>query len=171
MTVPTPGRPYHLAADEGPALWHLGALLTFKATGENTSGRIWVHEALGERGYASPLHRHTREDEAFYVLDGEVSFYAGDDVVRAAEGSFVWAPRDVAHAFCVESARARFLAFSTTGGLDRFFFATGEPAGALTVPPPPDGPPDIDALVRELDGYGVEMVGPPPAPAVGVGRV
>ncbi len=156
--------PYHLPAGDGPALWHLGALLTFKATTENTGGRLWVQEALGERGYASPLHRHTREDEAFYVLDGEITFYVGDDVVRAEPGSFLWGPRDVAHAFCVESDRARFLAFSTTGGLDRFFFATGEPAPTLTMPPPPDGPPDIDRLLAAMDEYGLEMVGPPPAP-------
>jgi hypothetical protein len=48
------------------------------------------------------------------------------------------------------------------GGLDRFFFATGEPAGALTLPLPP--PPDIEALVRAMTEYGVEMVGPPPVP-------
>jgi quercetin dioxygenase-like cupin family protein len=170
MTVlPTPTaslleKPYHLAAGEGPALWHLGALLTFKATSETTGGRCWVQEALGQRGFASPMRRHTREDEAFYLLEGEMSFYVGDDVVRAEPGSFLWGPRDVPHAFCVESAQARFLAFSTPGGADRFFFATGEPAASLTVPPPAAGPPDIDALVAALNELGVEMLGPPPAP-------
>jgi hypothetical protein len=93
-----------------------------------------------------------------------MSFYVGDDVVRAEPGSFLWGPRDVPHAFCVESAQARFLAFSTPGGADRFFFATGEPAASLTVPPPAAGPPDIDALVAALNELGVEMLGPPPAP-------
>ena len=59
--MPMPStRPYHLAAGEGPALWHLGALLTFKATSDNTNERLWVQEAYGARGYASPLHRHRR---------------------------------------------------------------------------------------------------------------
>jgi quercetin dioxygenase-like cupin family protein len=166
MTVPptTGAHPYHLATNEGPALWHLGGLAIFKATAETTSGRLWVQEQTGERGFATPVHRHTREDEAFYVLEGELSVYVGDEVIRAEAGSFLWAPRDVDHAFCVESDRARFLAMATPGGLDGFFFATGEPAGALTVPPPPDRPPDVDALVRVLTEYGVEMVGPPPAP-------
>ena len=48
--------------------------------------------------------------------------------------------------------------------LDRFFFATGEPAGALTLPPPADAPPDIAALVAAVTGYGVEVLGPPPEP-------
>jgi len=163
MTIPTT-RPYHLAAGEGPALWHLGALLTFKATSDNTHERLWVHEAYAARGYASPLHRHTREDEAFYVLDGCLAVSVGDDVITAGTGSFVWAPRDLAHAFCVESDEARFLAFSTGGRMDHFFFATGEPAPSTTLPPPPDGPPDVEALVRTLSEYGVEMVGPPPQP-------
>ena len=168
MTIPTATttttRPYHLPAGDGPALWHLGALATFKATSETTGGQMWVQEWFGARGMASPMHRHSREDEAFYVLDGELSVYVGDDVLRAEPGSFLWAPREVPHAYCVESETARFLAFSPTGGMERFFFATGEPAQALTLAPPPDGPPDVDALVRALTEHGVEMLGPPPAP-------
>ena len=79
-------------------------------------------------------------------------------------GSFLWAPRDVAHAFCVESDRAKFLALSTPGGFDRFFFATGEPAATLTLPPPAKGSSDIEGLIRAMNEYGVEMVGPPPTP-------
>lgn len=133
-------------------------------TGETTDERLWVREAMGERGYASPMHRHTREDEAFYVLDGQVAVYVGDEVTTAGAGSFLWAPRDVAHGFCVESDTARFLAFSAPAGFDRFFFATGDSAGAPTVPPPAAGPPDIPALVAAMAEFGVEMVGPPPAP-------
>jgi quercetin dioxygenase-like cupin family protein len=155
---------YHLAAGEGPALWHLGGLLTFKATSEATGGGLWVQEARGARGYASPMHSHAREDEAFYVLDGEITVYVGDETITATPGSFLWAPRDVPHAYCVESEEARFLALSTGSGFDRFFFATGEPAGALTLPPPPEGPPDIPALVAASAEHGVHLVGPPPAP-------
>lgn len=164
MTIPSSTRPYHLAADDGPGLWHLGALLTFKATSDATHGQLWVQEAVGARGYASPVHRHTREDESFYVIDGEISFYVGDNVIRAEPGSFLWAPREVPHAFCVESENARFLAFSTGSTLDRFFFATGEPADTRTLPAPPAAAPDIDALIRSLTEFGVEMVGPPPPP-------
>jgi quercetin dioxygenase-like cupin family protein len=163
-TTATDTRAYHRVCGDGPALWHLGALLTFKATSAETGQRLWLQEALGERGYASPLHRHTREDEAFYVLDGELSVYVGDDVVRAGAGDFLWGPREVPHAFCVESDTARFLAIGTPGGADGFFFATGEPAGARTVPPRSDGAPDVDALVRAMTAYGVELLGPPPAP-------
>jgi quercetin dioxygenase-like cupin family protein len=157
-------RPYHLRAQEGRPVWHLGALLVFKATSEATGGRCWAKELLGPRGMAAPQHVHSREDEAFYVLDGELSFYIGNDTVRASTGSFVWAPRDVPHTFCVESETARFVAFATPGGFEHFFFATGEPANALTVSPPSSEPPDIDRLVQALANYGVQVVGPPPTP-------
>ena len=110
------------------------------------------------------MHRHSREDEAFYVLDGEVSVYVGDQVVRAQTGDFLWAPREVPHAFCVESPLARMLVVSTPGGFEEFFFETGEPAAALTPPPPVKEPPDLDALVAALAEHGVAVVGPPPAP-------
>ena len=109
MTTQLFTQPYHLPRDGGPARWHLGALLTFKATSEQTAGRLWAKELLAERGMATPVHRHSREDEAFYILDGQVSVYVGDDVVRAGAGDFLWAPRDVPHAFCVESVQARLL--------------------------------------------------------------
>jgi quercetin dioxygenase-like cupin family protein len=157
-------RPYHVPRAAGPARWHLDSLLTFKATGEQTAGRLWAKELLARRGMATPVHRHSREDEAFYVLDGEVSVYVGEDVVRAAAGGFLWAPRDVPHAFCVESAQARLLVVSTPAGFERFFFDTGEAAAALTVPPPATEPPDLDALVAALAAYGVDVLGPPPVP-------
>jgi len=157
-------QPYHLPRDGGPARWHLGALLTFKATSEQTDGRLWAKELLAERGMATPMHRHSREDEAFYVLDGEVSVYVGNAVVRASAGAFLWAPREVAHAFCVESTQARLLVVATPGGFERFFFDTGAPAAALTVPPPAAEPPDLDALIAVLADYGVTVVGPPPIP-------
>jgi len=161
MTAPTTS-PYHLAAGEGPAVWHLGALITFKALSENTDEQLWLQEAYGARGYATPFHRHTLEDEAFFILEGTLAIYVGDDTITAEPGSFVWAPRNITHAFSVESDHARFLAMSTGGVFDRFFLATGAPATAATLPPPPAGPPDIDALVRAMNEYGVEMVGPPP---------
>jgi quercetin dioxygenase-like cupin family protein len=167
MTIPTAeptGAPYDLGTGDGPALWHMGARLTFKATSRATEGRLWVQEAYGGRGYASPLHRHTQEDEAFYVLEGRLAAYAGEEVVTAEPGGFVWAPRGVAHAFCVESDEARFLAFSSGGEMDRFFFETGTPAVGAALPPPADGPPDVEALARAMGTYGVELTGPPPEP-------
>ena len=164
MTTQLVTQPYHLPRDGGPARWHLGALLTFKATSEQTAGRLWAKELLAERGMATPVHRHSREDEAFYILDGQVSVYVGTTSCGRAAGDFLWAPRDVPHAFCVESVQARLLVVTTPAGFEQFFFDTGEPAAALTVPPPAAAPPDLDALVAALADYGVDVLAPPPAP-------
>lgn len=165
MTIDLVSTPFHTGSGEGPQVWHLGALLTFKATGEATGGRLWVKELMAPRGMAAPRHVHTHEDEAFYVLDGEVSMYVGDDVISAGAGSFLWGPRAVPHAFCIESEIAKLLVISTPGGFDRFFFDTGTPAAAPTVPPPASDPPDLDAIVAAARDRGVEIIGPPPEPS------
>jgi hypothetical protein len=54
LTTELISQPYHLPRDGGPALWHLGALLTFKATSEQTAGRMWAKELLAPRGMATP---------------------------------------------------------------------------------------------------------------------
>src|SRR5689334_4674340 len=95
--------PYHLCSSEGPALWHLGGLLTVKAGTNNTAGQLMLLESLSAFGQAPPLHTHTREDEGFYILEGELTMHVGAQRITATAGSFVWAPRGVPHAFCVES--------------------------------------------------------------------
>jgi mannose-6-phosphate isomerase-like protein (cupin superfamily) len=153
---------YTLADQEGRALWHLGALLVFKALGAETNGQSWALEGLADRQMAVPLHAHSREDEIWYVLDGEIRFIIGDESRVGGPGSFVYIPRNVPHTFQVISETARWFGVGTPAGLDEWFFATGVPAQALTLPPAPDGPPDIDAIVTSLRAYGTETLGPPP---------
>jgi quercetin dioxygenase-like cupin family protein len=146
---------------QGRALWHLGALLEFKATGEDTDGRFWLAEQTSDRGYASPVHRHTREDELFIVLDGELSIQVDSEKFAAPTGAIAYAPRGLAHAFQVTSPSARFMILTTPAGFEEWFFQTGQPAEARVVPPMPSGPPDIGKLVASLQAFGVEMIAPP----------
>jgi mannose-6-phosphate isomerase-like protein (cupin superfamily) len=149
---------------KGRALWHLGALLVFKALGAETDGRLWVLEGLADRHMAVPLHAHSREDELWYVIEGEIAFITGDETRIGWPGSVVYIPRNVPHTFQVRSETARWFGVGTPAGLDEWFFETGEPAGALTLPPPPSGPPDVEAIVASLRAYGTETLGPPPEP-------
>lgn len=159
--------PFHTPPTEGAAVWHLGALLTFKATTEATGGRFWAKELLAPRGMAVPRHVHTHEDEVFYVLDGQLSVHVGDEVIHAETGSLLFGPRTVPHAFRIESEIAKVLVFSMPGGLDRFFFDTGTPATTRTLPPPATEPSDLDAIVAAAHKHGMEIIGPPPEPATG----
>ena len=97
---------------EGEALWFNGALGVLRATADQTEGRYTVMELLAPKGFGSPLHIHRNEDEFFVVLSGEVRVQHGEDVVEAVAGSVVYGPRDVAHAFHVDSAEARLLCSS-----------------------------------------------------------
>ncbi len=146
----------------GRALWHLGALLVFKALGAETNGQFWAVEGLADRHMAVPLHAHMREDEIWYVLEGEIAFTVGSGTRVGGPGTFVSIPRGVPHTFQVRSATARWFGIGTPAGLDQWFFETGEAAGALTLPPPPAGPPDVGAIVASLQAYGTETLGPPP---------
>ncbi|HEX8220813.1 MAG TPA: quercetin 2,3-dioxygenase [Chloroflexia bacterium] len=154
--------PYKLEAREGRALWHLGALLTFKALGEETGGQFWALEGFADSNMAVPLHSHSHEDEIWYVLEGEIIFTVGDRQLTAGPGTYAYIPRNTPHTFQVVSETARWFGFGTPAGLDKWFFETGEPAQSLTLPPPPSSPPDVGAIVASLQAYGTETLGPPP---------
>jgi quercetin dioxygenase-like cupin family protein len=154
-----------LEAQEGRALWHLGALLVFKALGAETNEQFWALEGLADQHMAVPLHAHSHEDEIWYVLEGEIAFTVGEETRIGGPGTFVYIPRNVPHTFQIRSATARWFGIGTPAGLDQWFFETGEPAQAMTLPPPPAGPPDVGALIASLQAYGTETVGPPPGAA------
>ena len=148
---------------EGDHRWQLGMLLTFKALGPDTGGRLWALEGRAPFGAAPPLHVHTIEDELWFILEGRIELTAGDTVHELGPGGFAYVPRGAAHTFRVTSQEARWFGLGTPAGLDGWFYEASEPATSPTLPPPPDGPPDIEALIASLQRYGTETLGPPPA--------
>lgn len=163
MSAPdtTQASPIVRGPGEGTAIWHIDTLMTFKALAEETGGRLAAWEQLLPHRSSPPLHVHHADDEAWFVLDGELTFQVGDSSWIAEAGAFVWAPRGVPHTFRVDSQGARLLALGLPGGFDRFVLATGRPAETATVPPPPDGPPDMGRLVAAAHEHGMEILGPP----------
>jgi quercetin dioxygenase-like cupin family protein len=112
------------AAGEGDTYDFGGATFTVKASGADTEGRVGVMEQSGPPGLTVPPHTHDGEDEMFYVLEGELRGFCGDERFAAAAGAFLFLPRDVEHGFEVVGDR---------------------PARALTIV----GPARFDALVAE----------------------
>ena len=149
---------------EGEALWFNGGLGVLRATADQTDGRYTVMELLAPKGFASPLHIHRNEDELFVVLSGEVRVQHGEDVVEAVAGSVVYGPRDVAHAFHVDSAEARLLLLFGPAGVEGFFREGGKPARSLGLPPPDEQFSDRQALMEIAGRYHKEFVGPPLPP-------
>jgi quercetin dioxygenase-like cupin family protein len=160
--MPTsPVRPRILRPDEGDALWFLGNLVTVKATGRETGGRVTVVEFLNPPGFAPPLHRHLEEDEMFFVLDGEATFLCDGQELRAAPGDFVLLPAGLAHSFVVApGGPLRTLQITTPSGFEEFAGAVGGPATERRLPDP--GPVDPAALAHAGRLHGVEILGPPP---------
>ncbi len=153
--------PYALAPGEGEARWGVdGALTTIKASDDLTGGRIAVIEDVAPRGEGTPLHTHAADDETFYVLEGEMTFWLGDAApITGIAGTFVHIPGGVVHAFRVESETARYLIF-TTARHGEFYRAISEPALERVLPPP--APMDMERVEAACERYGVQIVGPSP---------
>ncbi len=152
---------YVLGPEEGEAFWGFGALWTPKATAEQTGGRFSMIEEIAPRGEGTPLHVHREDDETFYVIEGELSFYLEDDgPIPASAGSLVHVTGGAVHAYQVDSETARYLII-TTPQHERFFRAAfGDPAPSRTLPP--EGPLDMERIGAAAGEYGVEILGPPP---------
>ena len=160
MAMQATTRAYVLSEAEGEAFWFAGALIVLKADGDRTEGRLAFMDQTVPGDYAVPRHIHLHDDEAWYLLDGEATFYCGNRQFTTTAGAWVFLPRGVEHAFRVGHGGARLLTMSVPAGFADFVRAAGEPAPARTVPPP--APLDIEKLSTLAASYGIEIVGPPP---------
>ena len=139
----------------------VGDVYRFLATGEDTNGEYALWEALVPPGGGPPPHVHSREEEGFYVLDGEITFFVGDQRHVARAGTYANMPPGVPHAFKNESDRpARMLINVAPAGLEQMFFEVGQavPPGSQTAPPP--SPADIEKLLAAAPRYGVQILVP-----------
>jgi len=142
------------------AIWFIDTLAHVRVPGGATDGRLAIVEMVGPRGHMPPLHIHHREDEAFVVLEGELTVYVGNDTTSLPAGELAFAPKEVPHTFRVESGTARWLAVVSPAGFDRFVTAVGQPAEEAALPSDPVLPaPDEFAAI--CDAYGIELLGPP----------
>lgn len=140
-------RPGEGATIEGPA----GGPLTFKVRGEQSDGALLAIENVIAPGDGPPLHRHAREDEAWYVIEGDLRFQLDEEIAEAPAGSFVFVPRGTPHCFQnVGAAPARILVLFTPSGMEAFF----DRFSAL---------PELDAnaFARIGGDVGMEVLGPP----------
>jgi quercetin dioxygenase-like cupin family protein len=158
-----PAAAVNVPPGSGEALWFLRNRITITASSETTGGAYGLTESLIAPGFSPPLHIHHGEDEAFYVLEGDLTFRCGDETFAAGQGSYVFLPRGVPHTWVVEGDRpARMLGLISPGGGERFFADGGRPAKGEGLPPV--APPDLEALNRAAERFDNSIVGPPMAP-------
>ncbi len=115
--------PYVVAPGEGSTIeGPAGGPLTFKARGEQTDGTLTVFENTIGPLDGPPLHVHANEDEAFYVLEGQLRFRLDAELKSAPAGSFVFVPRGTPHCFQnIGDRPARILVLFTPSGMEHFF--------------------------------------------------
>jgi quercetin dioxygenase-like cupin family protein len=136
----------------------LGVPTQVRSTAETTNGAFALLEHWDMPvGFGSPYHTHEREDESFYVLEGQVAFVCDGKWLKAGPGSFVYGPRRIPHGFVVVGkSAASMLLLCSPGGFERFVLEQTTP---LNEPP---SPPDIGALMTLAAKYGIEIHGPLP---------
>jgi quercetin dioxygenase-like cupin family protein len=156
-----PGRrpgPALVARDAGEARWWGGGLAVIKASAADTGGRMTIVEVTEPPGAEAPLHVHHREDEAFWVLDGEVTLDIGGNTVAARAGDYAFGPRDVPHRYTVGEAGCRMLFILTPGGFEDLVLAMSEPAARRTLPPPSSEEPDMAQIQAIARAHGVDLL-------------
>ncbi len=160
---PTVRRVVHRPAGTAPMTWAMESLFEH-LIGADESGGLGVSLVTQPPGVATPLHQHTHEDEAFFLLEGTMTYRAGEETVHLAQGDFLWLPRGVPHAFRVTGEHpVRFLGFADPGGLFGLYDEVGIPARERRLPGDDALTPDVEIPRWNEVGprYGLEVVGPP----------
>jgi ketosteroid isomerase-like protein/quercetin dioxygenase-like cupin family protein len=136
----------------------LGLPTAMRATSETTNGAFGlVEQLMMPPGFASPYHVHHVEDEAFYVLEGEIAFVCGGTWMTAGPGAYVFGPRNIPHGFkVVGDTAARMLLLCAPAGFEKFVLDLSEPEPA---PGMPAAPPDMARLVATAAKYHIDILG------------
>ena len=139
----------------------VGDVYRVLATGEQTGGAYALLEARVLPGGGPPPHIHRREEESFYVLAGEVTFFLTDHKITAKPGAFVQMPRNTPHAFKNEgSTEARMLLLVAPAGFDAFIAEFGTPAESFDVTPTAPNDAELARLLTIAPKYGIEILPP-----------
>jgi len=142
---------------EGRTICVVGDVYRFLATGEDTDGKYAMWEAIVPPGGGPPPHIHSREEEAFYILEGEITFQIGDQRLVATAGMFANMPVGSLHSFKNETGKpAKMLISVAPAGLEQMFFEVGQPVGSGTAAPLPTKA-DIEKLLTVAPHYGIEI--------------
>jgi quercetin dioxygenase-like cupin family protein len=151
---------YVYQSGEAELRWLGETSTSFLATGEQTAGAFALVDEQARRGESVPLHRHEDDMESFYVLDGEITLYIGEEpFVLSGPGSFAHLPGGTVHGFRIVSETARYLILTTPrhGEFYRAITLASRPGGL-----PPDESLQASQIKQASTTYGVEFVGPLP---------
>ena len=150
----------HVMRGEGRSMWIFGELMTHKVTAEQTGGAYSLFEVMSRpEGGGPPPHVQHREDESFYVLEGEYEFLVEGHTINAGAGSLIYVPKGNLHAHNnVGEDIGRMLVIQTPGGLhEQFFEEIGEEMKDRSTAPASEDPPDMESIAKIAAEYGIEI--------------
>jgi quercetin dioxygenase-like cupin family protein len=139
------------------SIWFLGALMTVHADSADTNGKVSLVEVTGKPGGEPPLHVHQNEDELFFMLEGKLQAYRGDQEIILNPGHSAFLPRGVPHTFKILSTSARWLTYITPAGFEEYFRRLGRPAEKLTLPEVVT-PPDLEKFAGVGKDFGLTFL-------------
>jgi mannose-6-phosphate isomerase-like protein (cupin superfamily) len=148
-----------LKPNQGTSLSVVGDIVTFKAVGEDTNGQYTLFELRVDPEIGPPSHMHHREDEAFYIQEGELEFQLGDRTVIATPGTFLYSPKGHLHSFKnLTNQRAKMLVWCMPAGIEKYFVEVGVPVDDPEAPSRPATPEVIDRVLAAAPKYGIEFI-------------
>ena len=159
--------PYARRMSPENSVRYVDCLFSVLAGSEETGGRFGLMEMVAPKGREPSRHVHRREDEGFYVLEGEITFYVGEETFKAGPGTFVFLPRGIPHSYTFETGVIRALAIVAPGGIEGHFRDPrfSEPAQTLALTPTmPLDEPVLMEMAEDLAAHDTEVVGPPGPP-------
>lgn len=140
----------------------LGELAIIHITGKETGGRFSMVELFATKEGEVPWHIHHREDEGFYIMEGEITVYIDDREIKGHPGDFIFAPKGAPHRYSVDTpGHARVLLTFSPAGFEDFVRATSVATISLTPPPPTPIEMDFEKLAQLAEKFGAEFVDPP----------
>lgn len=140
---------------ETQAFWMLGGLYEVLLSSDESGGESTIMQFTIPAGMGPPPHTHPG-NETVYVVDGTLDYHIGGKTLPGGPGSLFHIPPGTMEAFEPTSTVKLVVTYSP-GGVEKFFAEAGEPAREHTIPPPPDGPPDLERLVRIGERYGMRI--------------
>ncbi|MCP6760970.1 MAG: cupin domain-containing protein [Fischerella sp. CENA71] len=161
MTVNIDG--LFVATNQGHSYWFGQDLYTFKAIGEDTAEAYALCEVTVAPQGGTPPHRHSRENESFYIQAGEIEFQLGDRIIVAKAGDFLHSPKGQMHRFTNTTATpAKVLIWVTPAGFEKFIAEVGKAFDGQVKTMPPLSAEDLEKILSTAPKYGIEII-PPPA--------
>ncbi len=139
----------------GNSYWYIGHLISVLISSKDTNGSFSLLHGFEIQGLEPPPHTHTKEDESFYLMNGEIRYTVGSEVLHAKQGDWVFLPRNIQHSFQVLTEKAEVLIHLSPGGFEDYFIEMSEPAKEMAIPPRPTGPPDVQKIVETASRYGI----------------